>query len=308
MSFFKETSPIDDVIKVDRPVDVDAPNVENPDIPKVEQRDAPHWIPDAEIGNKSVSELMDIFNSAFKSFGLTSESNEAKSSETAESSERKDYSQYLEKGDDGKYYDKETGRAYDSIEDWVKAQETLAKRYESTAQYFEDKAKKEWARFKNAEQNGESDAEKWEHYRRSQQYYDKAKDCREKAAHIREKLNSASDATQSDNEARGKDNLDVEGSFSAVPVERQEAVYEVFKNAPDELKALVIRYARYLSVVDIKETDRVKVCHYNRLDRVIRMETTLKDDEYVEIFSHEYGHFIDHNLIVHLTPGSSGRP
>lgn len=295
MSFFKETSPINDAIKSDRPVEVDAPKFEKLDIPKVEQGDTSHWTSDTETGDHSVSDLMDIFDSAFKSFGLFSEANEAKSSETDESSEGKDYSQYLEKGDDGKYYDKETGRAYDSVEAWVKAQETLAKRYESTAQYFEDKAKKEWARFKNAEQNGESDAEKWEHYRRSQEYYAKAKDCREKAAHIREKLNSNSD-TEPVNEAARKDNLDVEGSFAAVPLERREAVYEAFKNAPDEIKALVIQYARYLSVADIKDTDRVKTCHYNRLDRVIRMESILKDDEYAEIFSHEYGHFVDHNL------------
>lgn len=296
MSFFKETSQMNDAIKADCPVEVDAPKLEEPDIPKVDQRDAPRWIPDAGIGDSSVSELADIFNSAFKSFGLASETNEGKSFETAETPEGKDCSQYLEKGDNGKYYDKETGKAYDSVEAWVRAQETLAKRYESTAQYFEDKAKKGWARFKNAEQNGESEAEKWEHYRRSQEYYAKAKDCREKAVHIREKLNSLSDTAGLDNEALKKDNLDVEGSLAAVPVERQEAVYEVFKNAPDEIKALVNQYARYLSVADIKETDRAGGCHYDLLDRVIRMEPTLKDDEYAEIFSHEYGHFVDHNL------------
>ena len=30
----------------------------------------------------------------------------------------------LEKGEDGKYYDKETGKAYESVEDWVKEQKT----------------------------------------------------------------------------------------------------------------------------------------------------------------------------------------
>ena len=65
--------------------------------------------------------------------------------EVSETSEGNDHSEHLEKGEDGKYYDKETGKAYDSIEAWEKAQETLAKRYEGTAQYYEDKAKKEWA-------------------------------------------------------------------------------------------------------------------------------------------------------------------
>lgn len=296
MSFLKETSLIDGAMQTDRPEGVDAPKLNESDIPKFDQRDVPHWILDDKTGNHSVTELSDIFNSAFKSFGLTSESNEVNRSESSESSEQKSYSQYLEKGDDGKYYDKETGKTYDSAEDWVKTQETLAKRYESTAQYFEDKAKKEWARFKNAEQNGETNGEKWDHYRHSQQYYTKAKECREVATHIREKLNSVSDTAGLGNEVPGKDNLEVEGSFAAVPVERQEAVYDAFKNAPDEIKTLVNQYARYLSVEDIKETDRVKTCHYNLLDRVIRMESTLQDDEYAEIFSHEYGHFVDHNL------------
>lgn len=210
MSFFKETSPIDDAIKSDRPVEVDTPKLEEPDISKVDQRDAPHWILNAEAGDNSVSELTDIFNSAFKSFGLTSEVNETKNAETAESSEGKDHSQYLEKGDDGKYYDKEADKAYDSIEAWVKAQDTLAKRYESTAQYFKEKAKKEWARFKNAEQNGESDTEKWQHYRHSQEYYAKDKDFRERAEHTREKLNLINDAFGPVNEALRKENLDVE--------------------------------------------------------------------------------------------------
>lgn len=296
MSFFKETSLIDDAMQPDPPEDVDAPKLNESDISRFNQRETPFWVLDGKTENYTATELTDIFNSAFKSFGLISVSNEANHSEISESSEQKDYSQYLEKGDNGKYYDKETGKAYDSAENWVNAQETLAKRYECTAQYFETKAKKEWANFKNAEQNGESNGEKWDHYRRSQQYYANAKDCREKAAHIREKLNSVSDATGSGNEIPRKDNLDVEGSFAAVPVERQEAVYDAFENAPDEIKALVNQYARYLTVVDIKETDRVKTCHYNLLDRVIRMEPTLKDDEYAEIFSHEYGHFVDHSL------------
>lgn len=296
MTFFKEHSPIDDVMKSDRTKGVDAPKFDESDIPKFDQKETPHRALDGKTGGHSATELSHIFHSAFKSFGLASETNEANSSEASESSEKKDNSQYLEKGDDGKYYDKETGKAYDSATAWVKAQDTLVKRYESTAQYFEDKARKEWARFKNTEQDGESDAEKWEHYRRSQEYYAKAKDCREKAALIREKLNSISDAADPGNEATGEDNLDVEGSFAGVPVERQGAVYEAFKNAPDSIKALINQYARYLSVADIKETDRVKICHYNLRDRVIRMDPALKDDEYAEIFSHEYGHLVDHNL------------
>ena len=190
MSFFKETSPIDKAIKSDRPVEVDAPKFEEPDIPKVGQGDRFHWIPYIEAGDGSISYRMDIFRSAFKSFGLISGTNEVKSSETAESSEGKDYSHYLEKGDDGKYYDKETGKDYDSVDPWVKTQETMVKRYESIAQYFEDRAQKELARIKN----GEFETEKWGHYHHSQEFYAKAEHCRETAAHIREKLSSVSEA------------------------------------------------------------------------------------------------------------------
>lgn len=139
---------------------------------------------------------------------MTADTSENKASDAKDASEDRDYSEYLEKGDDGKYYDKETGKAYDSIEAWEKAQETLAKRYEGTAKYYEEKAKKEWARFKNAEKNGESDAEKWEHYRRSQEYYAKAKECKEKAEKTWAKLGKTNDAsnetkqTESDNEQR----------------------------------------------------------------------------------------------------------
>lgn len=141
---------------------------------------------DATEGFRHDSE--NIFKAALKRFGLLEGSFEKKDADFDEAKDSSDHSEYLEKGEDGKYYDKETGRAYDSVEAWEKAQETLEKRYDSTAEFYEGKAQKEWARFKNAEQNGESDAEKWEHYRRSQEYYAKAQENRDKAAKIREKL------------------------------------------------------------------------------------------------------------------------
>lgn len=89
---------------------------------------------------------------------------------------------------------------YESLEAWVKSQDILAKRYEGVARYYEHQAKKEYASYKNAEQNGESNAEKWEHYRRSQEYYAKTSDCKEKAVHIREKLDSVSAVTEFTND------------------------------------------------------------------------------------------------------------
>ena len=109
----------------------------------------------------------DIYQDALKSFDLRSDV-------TEESTEKKenDCTELLEKGEDGRYYDK--SRGYDSIEAWEKEQRTSAKRYDSVAEYCKKKADKEWARFKNAEKNGESDAEKWKHYDRAREYYEKA--------------------------------------------------------------------------------------------------------------------------------------
>ena len=66
----------------------------------------------------------------------------------------------------------------------------LDKNYKTaTAEFYESKAKKEWARFKNSEENGESECEKWEHYKTSQECYVKAKEYKEKGKQVWEKLN-----------------------------------------------------------------------------------------------------------------------
>lgn len=187
MSAFKETTSPEKNREIDRPI--------------MRETDAPRLSPNIDFKDNPFSDSSDVFDAAFKNFGLTADTSEKKSSDTKDSAEDKDYSDYLEKGDDGKYYDKETGKAYDSIEAWEKAQETLAKRYEGTAKYYEEKAKKEWARFKNAEKNGESDAEKWEHYRRSQEYYAKAKECKEKAEKTWAKLGKTSDTSSENNQS-----------------------------------------------------------------------------------------------------------
>ena len=116
---------------------------------------------------KALQAAPDIYQDALKSFDLRGDVAE-------ESTEKKenDRTEILEKGEDGRYYDK--FRGYDSIEAWEKEQKTSAKRYDSVAEYCKKKADKEWARFKNAEKNGESDAEKWKHYDRAREYYEKA--------------------------------------------------------------------------------------------------------------------------------------
>ena len=82
----------------------------------------------------------------------------------------------------------------------------------------------------------------------------------------------------------------IKGAFDEVPRDRREAVYNRFENAPDEVKLIVNENSKYLEVGNTKEHD---CCHYNLKDKIIRMEKAMDNDEYSEVFSHEYGHFID---------------
>lgn len=241
-----------------------------------------------------------IYDDIFKKNGLvaeTSESVEDNSNQDVGENEN-DYSEYLEKGDDGKYYDKETGKSYDSVEDWVKAQETLAKRYEGTANYYEEKAKREWARFKNAEANGESETEKWEHYRKSQEYYAKAKECREKAKAIREKLGKK-DNNESDNLKQDEVDAPIRSSFETIPFERREGVINRFNESPDGIKRIVDNLESVLHVEDseIYENGDGTFSYggscYSPTENIIYMNPEYDDEEYTEVFSHEYGHFVD---------------
>ena len=180
----------------------------------------------------------------------------------------------------------------------MKEQKTLAKRYSSTADYYEAKAKKEWARFKSSEDNGESDAEKWEHYKRSQEYYAKAKECREKANKILDKLGM----TKEELDKESKNEKSESGAFNIVPIERRECVAQNFENAPEGIKNLVNDLNDELAVGDtqayIDDYGRIAygVCHYSPDSGSIFMNPEYDDEEYAEVFGHEYGHFVDDKL------------
>lgn len=244
-----------------------------------------------------------IYDDIFRQKGLVAESSETSDGDTKQDAgeDENDYSDYLEKGDDGKYYDKETGKAYDSVEDWVKAQETLAKRYEGTAKYYEEKAKREWARFKNSESNGESEAEKWEHYRKSQEYYAKAKECRDKAKAIREKLGKK-DTNESSSLKQDEVEAPISASFEAIPFERREGVISRFNEAPDGIKKIVDNLESVLQVEDseIYENEDGTFSYgascYSPSENKIFMNPEYDNEEYTEVFSHEYGHFVDTQL------------
>jgi hypothetical protein len=91
-------------------------------------------------------------------------------------------------------------------------------------------------------------------------------------------------------DAKRAEEAGIKGAFDELPRERREAVYEAFENAPESIKKIVNELSGELSV---EKTRGDECCHYDLIDKRIRMEGHLNDGEYAEIFSHEYGHFVD---------------
>lgn len=216
---------------------------------------------ESESGNKSSSDLSEALNLVFKRCGLIEETADKKKSDTSESPENIIFN-YLEQGEDGKYYDKETGKAYDSIEAWIKIQEDLVRQYEREAKVFEREAKKEWSQFENSDQNEEYNDETLKHYQKFLEYFSKAEEAQEMADHIREKL--------------------------------MHDINIIFKDSPAAIKTFVDAFSKDLSVKRIKKSDTISICNY--INQTIRMESNLDYDEYKEDFIHEYGHFVDDML------------
>lgn len=274
-------------------------DIQEAKLPKLPENNELKKLPDSPF-------LVDtsLYDNILKKNGLvveTSNVNDADKKIDAVENE-KDYFKYLEKRDNGKYYDKETGKEYESVEQWVKAQETQEKRYESTAKYFEDKAKKEWARFKNSEANGESNAEKWEHYRKSQEYYAKARECGEKAKHIREKLGKEKTEYETKSLQQEVINAPLTAKFDAIPIERREIVTNRFQGSPEGIKKVVDSLENVLQVQDseICENEDGTYTHetscYEPYENIIFMNPEYDNHEYSEVFTHEYGHFVDAQL------------
>lgn len=175
-----------------------------------QETDKPHALSKMEICNTPFSDRTSLFAKAFESFGLIKEIKDVKSFDAGDGEKNEDYSKYLERQDDGKYIDKETGKVYDTIESWIKDLTTLAKRYEGTANYYKRKADKEWAKFKNAEENGLSDEEKWAAFQKAQEYYKKVNDCKQKANEIWRKLGVETQESQEKKDSYEKENNETE--------------------------------------------------------------------------------------------------
>lgn len=88
-------------------------------------------------------------------------------------------------------------------------------------------------------------------------------------------------------------------SFSSVPDSRRQAVADTFSNAPNGIKTIINRLSQELNVGDtrlFRDKDgeiKREACHYSPLNGVIRMNSNYDNDEYAEVFRHEYGHFVD---------------
>lgn len=88
-------------------------------------------------------------------------------------------------------------------------------------------------------------------------------------------------------------------AFDSVPQNRKAAIIETFGFAPDGVKSIINRLSQELNVGDTREfinsngEIQREVCHYSPTNGEIRMNPNYDNDEYAEVFRHEYGHFVD---------------
>ena len=117
------------------------------------------------------------------------------------------------------------------------------------------------------------------------------------AASLNGKFTEQTDAPYQGEELRDNINLNEheipDSAFDSVPNDRREAVTDAFENASDDIKDVVSDYGSDLNVDNTEGDD---CCHYNLNDKTIRMEDSMDDGEYAEVFTHEYGHFADDQM------------
>ena len=99
------------------------------------------------------------------------------------------------------------------------------------------------------------------------------------------------------------DTVDInEHAFDSVPEYRKDAIYDTFLDAPDTMKSTINDLSSELTVgdtrqyIDVHGNDIDEACHYDPNDDIIRMNPNYDNDEYAEVFRHEYGHFADAKL------------
>lgn len=94
--------------------------------------------------------------------------------------------------------------------------------------------------------------------------------------------------------------MDIEANaFDAVSQNRKAAIIDTFGNAPNGVKTVINRLSQELNVGDTREfidsngETKREACHYSPINGVIRMNPNYDNEEYAEVFRHEYGHFVD---------------
>lgn len=93
-----------------------------------------------------------------------------------------------------------------------------------------------------------------------------------------------------------------EDAFRALPAHREMPVRRVFADAhcPDGVKRAINETSPKLSLEDTRLVQDkhgnyvYEPCHFDSYDGKIRMKPIYGDEQYVRVFSHELGHFIDY--------------
>lgn len=114
-----------------------------------------------------------------------------------------------------------------------------------------------------------------------------------KQGNFKERVDKAKDTVFGKESAYDSERFEkagIKGAFDKLPRNRREAVYEAFENAPDNIKSIINSLSSDLSV---ESTTGNNCCHYDLVAKKIRMEDSMDNNEYAEVFSHEYGHFVD---------------
>ncbi len=194
-----------------------------------------------------------------------------------------------EKTKDGKYRDPETGKIFDSIGAWIVHQCTIIRRFVSIANTYHKRADKEYAQYMNAEANGLTAAEKWEHYQKSQHYYQLEKDYRERIKARMEALKKVIDEEDVDvKKLSGEELAEViinnpQAVIDAAPEENAEEVEELceeiaaaFENEEDVVVSGGL-LPQYQAMIDSGEYESVEeLCNDLGLDYDDVYDTTEK--------------------------------
>lgn len=117
---------------------------------------------------------------------------------------------YLELGEDGKYYDKEMNKKYDSIEEWESEMKALLEKYEKEIKENIEGFEKERELSKNAD----TSFERYQHEEKSNDYLFDAWICDSKIKALKERLGINEETQREDNGEESNENYLEKKEFS----------------------------------------------------------------------------------------------